>query len=115
VTDEASDRSARALAAVLATAGVAHFIVPGFFRRIIPSPLRGHDDFLVAASGVAELACAALLLSRRTRRLGGWASVVLLVGVFPANVQNALDDGGAFWLRLPLQVPLVVWAHRQTR
>jgi uncharacterized membrane protein len=41
--------------------------------------------------------------------------VALLVVVFPANVQNALDDGGAFWLRLPLQVPLVVWAHHQTR
>jgi uncharacterized membrane protein len=51
----------------------------------------------------------------RTRRLGGWASVALLVGVFPANVQHALDDGGAVWLRLPLQWPLIAWAHRQTR
>lgn len=110
-----SERSARGLAAVLATAGVAHFIVPEFFRRIIPAPLRGHDDFLVAASGVAELACAALVLMPRTRRVGGWASVALLVGVFPANVQHALDDGGAVWLRLPVQVPLVMWAYRQTR
>jgi uncharacterized membrane protein len=110
-----SERSARGLAAVLATAGVAHFIVPDFFRRIIPTPLRGHDDFLVAASGVAELACAALVLMPHTRKVGGWASVALLIGVFPANVQNALDDGGVFWLRLPLQIPLVMWAHRQTR
>ena len=109
------ERSARALAGVLAAAGAAHFVVPDFFRRIIPTPLRGHDDFLVAASGVAELACAALVLMPRTRRVGGWASVALLIGVFPANVQHALDDGGAVWLRLPLQVPLVVWAHRQTR
>ena len=109
------ERSARGLAVLLATAGVAHFVVPGFFRRIIPSPLRGHDDFLVAASGIAELACAALVLMPRTRRAGGWASVALLIGVFPANVQHALDDGGAVWLRLPLQWPLIAWAHRQTR
>jgi uncharacterized membrane protein len=110
-----SERSARGLALLLAAAGVAHFVIPAFFRRIIPTPLRGHDDFLVAASGVAELACAALVLVPRTRRFGGWASVGLLIGVFPANVQHALDDGGAVWLRLPLQLPLIAWAHRQTR
>jgi uncharacterized membrane protein len=109
-----NDRSARALAAVMATAGVAHFVIPEFFERIIPSPLRAHDRFLVNASGVAELACAALLLSRRTRRVGGWATAALLVAVFPANVQHALDDGGVIWLRLPVQIPLVAWAHRQT-
>ena len=112
---DSRNRSALGLAAVMATAGIAHFVIPEFFRRIIPSPLRGQDDFLVAASGVAELACAALLASPRTRRAGGWATVVLLIGVFPANVQHALDDGGPVWLRLPLQVPLVLWAHRQTR
>jgi uncharacterized membrane protein len=109
------DRSALGLAAVMATAGIAHFVVPDFFRRIIPSPLRGHDDLLVAASGVAELVCAAMVASPRTRKVGGWATVALLIGVFPANVQHALDDGGAVWLRLPLQLPLVMWAHRQTR
>lgn len=113
--DTKRDRSALGLAAVMATAGVAHFVVPDFFARIIPAPMRSQDDLLVAASGVAELACAALLAAPRTRRVGGWATVALLVAVFPANVQHALDDGGAVWLRLPLQVPLVLWAHRQTR
>jgi uncharacterized membrane protein len=112
---EADDRSARALAGVLATAGVAHFVIPGFFRRIIPKPLRGHDEALVAWSGVAELACAGLLVPRFTRRVGAWSTVLLLIGVFPANVQHALDDGGPVWLRLPLQWPLIRWAHRHTR
>src|ERR1035437_2949307 len=73
------------------------------------------------AGGVAEIICALLLLTPRTRRLGAWATVALLVAVLPANVQMALDGGypdapfpansavGA-WLRLPLQVPLVWWA-----
>ena len=48
-------------------------------------------------------------------RAGAWATVLLLIGVFPANVQHALDDGGLVWLRLPLQWPLIAWAHRHTR
>jgi len=64
---------------------------------------------------VAELACAGLVLAPRTRRAGAWATVLLLIGVFPANVQHALDDGGVVWLRLPVQWPLIRWAHTHTR
>jgi uncharacterized membrane protein len=53
----------------------------------------------------------------RTRRVGGWATAALFVVVFPANVQMALDSGDAsgwyrtaVWARVPLQVPLVLWA-----
>jgi uncharacterized membrane protein len=43
----------------------------------------------------------------------------LFVALFPANVQMALDGGTGggllgsplvAWLRLPLQIPLIVWA-----
>ncbi len=55
--------------------------------------------------------------------MGAWLSMGLLVVVFPANVKMALDggiEGYGFplgspvvaWLRLPLQIPLVVWAWR---
>jgi uncharacterized membrane protein len=67
------------------------------------------------------MGCALLLLLPRTRRVGAYATALLLVAVFPANVQMALDggyggaglpsDGAALaWLRLPIQVPLVWWA-----
>lgn len=73
------------------------------------------------ASGVAEFGCAALLAGRRTAALGGWTTATLFVIVFPANVQMALDGGvdGAglpassdvlAWVRLPLQIPLILWA-----
>jgi uncharacterized membrane protein len=53
-------------------------------------------------------------------------ALVLFVVVWPANIQMALDGGipGAgfpansavlSWLRVPLQLPLFVWAYRQTR
>lgn len=102
-------------------AGALHFVIPSSYERIVPRGL-GHARALVLMSGVVEIACGALLSQARTRRLGGWLTAGLLVGVFPANVQMALDAGapaglGAAlaWLRLPLQVPLVAWALRQAR
>ena len=95
-------------------------MLPGPFETLIP-PALGDPHAWVVVSGVAEIACAAALAVPRTRRLGGWASAALLVGVFPGNVQMALDGGAhgvdgvlgsaaVAWLRLPLQVPLVAWA-----
>ena len=80
---------ALALAALLGTSGVLHLRRPGIFRPLIPRTL-GDPDPWVLGSGVAELACAAALLGPPTRRLGGWASAALLVGVFPGNVTMAV-------------------------
>ena len=105
-------RSARVLAGVLLVTGVAHFVVPSVYERIVPRPL-GHARGIVLLSGAAELACAGLLVIPRTRRIGGWCTAALLVGVFPANVQMALDGTWSpvvAWLRLPLEVPLAAWA-----
>jgi len=106
----------------MVTAGILHFVIPDAYARIVPRGL-GDARAIVYASGVAEAAAGVLLTSSRTRRLGGWCTAAVLVAVFPANVQMALDarsDGGAVqvavaWLRLPLQVPLVLWALRHAR
>jgi uncharacterized membrane protein len=49
-----------------------------------------------------------------SRRRGGLASAVLLVAVFPGNLSMAVEPGDVpRWValaRLPLQVPLVLWA-----
>lgn len=104
------------LAAVFTTTGIWHFASPDGFENIVPRFL-GSPAFWVAVSGVAELTCALLLALPRTRRQGGWASVVLLVVVYPANITMAVQslhgDGSVLvaWLRLPLQIPLVLWAY----
>ena len=109
------------LCAILAGSGVLHFAVPGPYRSIVPAPLRPQAAAVVALSGVCELLCAALLFSRRTRRLGAWVTAALFVAVYPANIQMALDSGlphlplalnrpTIAWLRLPLQIPLILWA-----
>jgi uncharacterized membrane protein len=106
----------------MGSAGVLHFVVPGAYARIVPGVF-GRPRALVAVTGAAEIVAAGLVGVRRTRRVGAWLSIALLVVVFPANVKMALDgglEGYGFplgspvvaWLRLPLQVPLVVWAWR---
>jgi uncharacterized membrane protein len=110
----APSASALSLAGLLAVAGAAHFVVPGPYERIVPGVF-GDPAFWVRWSGVAELACAGLVLHPRTRRVGALAAAGLFVVVFPANVRMALDGGvpyGLAWARLPLQLPLVWWALR---
>jgi uncharacterized membrane protein len=103
------------LAAVLVTTGTWHFASPHGFESIVPKFL-GAPWVWVAVSGVVELSCALGLVIARTRRLAGWACAVLFVAVFPANVQMAVDalrgHGSVFIAvaRLPLQIPLVLWA-----
>ncbi|MEA2825770.1 MAG: hypothetical protein QOG43_209 [Actinomycetota bacterium] len=105
-----STTSAYALAGFLVVAGVAHFVIPRPYQRIIPRVL-ADPAFWVRWSGVAEIACAALVVHPRTRRTGAIAAAVLFLVVFPANVQMALDTNSLIaWARLPLQIPLVVWA-----
>lgn len=109
------------LATLLLGAGTLHFVTPRFFDAVMPRalPPATHRP-LTYASGVAELAAGALLLPRRTRRLGGWLAFWTFVGVLPANVDVALRGGyeglpgfasttTAAWLRIPLQLPLI-WA-----
>src|SRR5689334_14603174 len=113
---------ALALAGLLATAGVTHFVAPRQYDAIVPRSLPGTPRFWTYASGVAELATAAAIAAPRTRRLGGLAAAALFAAVFPANVKMARDwrDRPArqrvlAYGRLPLQAPLVWWGVRVAR
>lgn len=109
----------RPLAILLAGAGVLHFVKPGALTPLVPSQL-GDPLPWVYGSGIAELACAAGLALPRTRRTAALATVALFVAVFPGNIQMAVDALGSArastayqvitLTRLPLQVPLVLWA-----
>ena len=107
-------RSATALAGVLATSGVLHFVRPRPFDTIVPRSLPGSPRTWTYLSGAAELAVAAAVAHPRTRALGGLAAAGLFAAVFPANVKMAVDWRNASpvrktiaYGRLPLQVPLV--------
>jgi uncharacterized membrane protein len=113
-----------ALATAFFASGVVHFVRPQFFESIMPRAIPDrHHRSLIYVSGAAELVCAVGLVRRS--RWASAASTAVLLGVFPANVQMALDAGsgrhpGAMdnavvaWGRLPLQLPML-WAASQAR
>jgi uncharacterized membrane protein len=114
--------AAPALAGLLVAAGVTHFVLPHFYEAAIPTALPGAPRTWVLVSGGVELACAAAVANRRTRRVGATLTALLFVIVFPANVQMAVDWSHQGPLRaaiaigrLPVQIPLIYWALRVRR
>jgi uncharacterized membrane protein len=112
------------MAAFYVAAGVNHFLDPGFYVAIMPPYLPWHLE-LVYLSGVAEILCGVGLLIPRTRVLAAWATIALLIAIFPANIHVALNDvplsgraegaGIWNWVRLPFQFVLMAWAWWYTR
>jgi uncharacterized membrane protein len=103
-------------------AGGMHFVIPNEYARIVPPALPA-PRLLVLVSGIAEILGGFGLLVPGTRRSAAWGLVLLLVAVFPANIYAAVAHvpfPGIFgqrwvqWLRLPLQIPLILWALRYT-
>lgn len=124
-------RAKRPLLYVMATlyivAGVLHFIVPELYVQIVP-PIFPAPLALVYLSGLAEIAVGIGLLIPELRQYAAWATVALLIGIFPANIYMAthgvviegLPGGGdpselVRWGRLPLQGVLILWALWYTR
>ena len=115
-------RDVRVLAGILGASGVVHLLRPETYEPIMPDLVPAHRE-VILASGVVELLCAGGLLHPRTRRLAGWASVALLLGVYPANIKMAVDagktDSTGFKAvaigRLPLQLPMIRSAWKAAR
>jgi uncharacterized membrane protein len=105
------------LALFFVAAGVNHFLNPVFYRRMMPAYVPFHV-FFVQISGVAEIALGLLLLIPPLSAVAAWGLILLLIAVFPANLQMALHPEtfpelrpAALWLRLPLQAVLIAWAY----
>lgn len=116
-------RTARlALGAFFIGAGFLHFRAPGTYVRVMPTYLP-HPLELVYLSGAAEIAGGVGVLLPSARRVAGLGLILLLIAVFPANVNMALHDlpFGSYrppravqWLRLPLQLVLIAWVWWST-
>lgn len=106
------------MAALYVVAGINHFANPGFYKKIMPPWLPWHYS-IIYISGVAEIVLGLLLLPAQTRRLAAWGIIILLIAVFPANVQMMLnyqqEKNPYLWIavaRLPLQLLLIGWAFQ---
>lgn len=97
-------------------AGVMHFVIPKTYEASMPEWVPAHRE-LVYASGVAEIVGGAATMHPATRRFGSILSILTLVGVYPANVNMALNadrykdiPAPALWGRVPIQFLLIWWA-----
>ncbi len=104
-------------------AGLNHFVAADTYVAMMPSALPAHRA-LVYLSGIAEIAGGLGLILPATRRWAAWGLIALLVAVFPANVNMAINHlplgervvpTWALWARLPLQLVLIAWAWWYTR
>ena len=101
-------------------AGINHFRNPAMYLKIIPPYLPWHNA-INSISGVAEILLGLLLFPKQTRNFAAWGLVLLLIAIFPANIQMAVDytvqNHPQKWLsyaRLPLQPLLIWWALSYT-
>ncbi len=111
------------LTVFMVAAGLNHFYNPAPYLGMMPDALPAHA-LLVQISGVAEILGGLGLILPQTRRLAAWGLIALLLAVFPANLNMALNHlplgttevpSWALWARLPLQVVLIAWAFWFTR
>ena len=97
--------------------GIKHFINVEWFMKIMPPYLPYHKE-LVYLSGAFEIILGIMLIFEKTRFLGGWGLILLLIAVFPANIYLAQTGGAAIntspalaWGRLPVQAIFIALAY----
>lgn len=100
------------------TVGVLHFTSTSTFTRIVPDFIP-FPEWAVYISGVMEIAGGILLFVPKTRRYASYFLIFLLIIVFPANINmavNHIDFGkvptAVLWARLPLQALLIYWVYK---
>jgi len=109
------------MAFLYVAAGILHFVKSKIYRSIMPPWLPWHNQ-LILVSGIAEVILGILLIPMTTRIIAAWLIIILLIAIFPANIQMAINwsknKNPKLWialLRLPLQLVLIWWAWLYTR
>lgn len=105
------------MAGMYVVAGMAHFIFPKAYLRIMPRYLPNHK-LLVFLSGVAEIVLGVGLCFKETRNLSIYGIILmlivfLLVHFYMLSGEKA-SAGIPKWilvLRVPLQFGLMYWAY----
>ena len=101
-------------------AGLNHFRVPRLYAKMIP-PYIKFPVVMNQLSGAAEIILGIALCIPVISGYAAWGIILLLIAVFPANIQMLTDRKAALglpkWLlivRLPLQLVLIYWAYLYT-
>lgn len=106
------------LASFYIIAGTNHFFSPEFYLEMMPDYLPFHE-LLNVTSGLSEITLGLLVLSERMRKLACIGIILLLLAIYPANINMLLEalDGKDFgvpiwalYVRLPFQFLFIYWA-----
>jgi len=110
-----------ALGLLFIAAGANHFVNAAFYLAMMPPYLPWHCE-LVMLSGILEIIAGLGVFATRFRRAAGLFMILILIGVFPANLHMALNPVAfpdapvwLLYLRLPFQGMLIWWAWVATR
>lgn len=108
------------LAGIFIITGILHFLKPQLFVKIMPDYIPYHLA-MVYVSGAAEILGGVGVLFDNTLVWAGWGLILLLIAVFPANVNMTIESvkksgyTSLFSLltiaRLPLQFVLIYWVY----
>ena len=99
--------------------GVKHFTDPQYFVNITPPQIQ-HKILVIYFTGVLEILGGLLILNKKTRMIGAYTLIFLLIMVFPANIYLYVSETPQqllgisktdALLRLPFQAPLIVLAY----
>lgn len=111
-----------AMATMLLFTAIGHFAFTKGMSMMIPKCIPFKEG-LVYVTGVFEILVAIGLLIPRFKSLSGWALIVFLLLMLPANVyasmhhvnyQKGTFDGNGLlylWFRIPLQIVFIVWTY----
>lgn len=109
------------LAFFFVAAGINHFINPEFYLQIMP-PYLPWPLFLQYVAGFFEILLGILVLIPRYSRMAAWGLILLLIAIFPANINMALNpdkypkySAMAYYIRLPIQFVIIAWAWWYTK
>ena len=111
-----------AMAAMLCFTAIGHFAFTKGMSMMIP-PFIPYKETFVHLTGIFEILLAIGLLIPKLKVVSGWALVIFLMLMLPANIYASLHNvnyqKGTFdghglsylWFRIPLQLLFIVWTY----
>lgn len=111
-----------AISIMLLFTAIGHFAFTKGMSMMIPEFIPFKES-VVYLSGIFEILLALGLLIPKFQRVSGWALIVFLLLMLPANIYASMNhvnyqkgtfDGNGLiylWFRIPLQMLFIVWAY----
>lgn len=111
-----------AMSIMLLFTAIGHFVFTQGMSMMIPKFIPYKETF-VHLTGVFEISLAIGLLIPRWKYISGWALIIFLLLMLPANIytsvhnvnyqKGTLDGKGLsyLWFRIPLQFLFIIWTY----